>query len=138
MTSSGFWWVPPGTAAVPAPTESIAPRETLYFFDEPINFLARVGSDTFVCVKVDDDGTKSQYVAAHVTDEIVGRLKAGSLSLRAALVAARLWIFETDRAHLVLGAWSLDPADVPEEMLPEPGCGIWAEHGTIPEAGPSA
>lgn len=138
MTGTSFWWVPPASAAVTAPAARIAPCETLYHFDEPINFLARSEAGTLICVKVDDDGMKSQYVAAPVTDETVGRLKAGSLSLRAALVAARLWIFETDRDHLVLGAWSLDPADVPEEMLPEPGCGIWAEHGTVPEAGPSA
>lgn len=105
--------------------------QTLYEFEGPIVFVARVGFNELLFAKRDEGELADFYLAVETDQQTVAALREGRLSLRGALDRSEGWIIETDLAN-VLGFQSLKEGQF-DALLPSPKIGLYSRFGLVPD-----
>jgi hypothetical protein len=111
----------------------LTPVRTLYHFDTPLMFRARIGLSDVICYKLEEIGENDLYLACATDDAHVEALIAGRISLRGALDRDRYWILEANNFSS-LRAWNVSRRELPEDFLPEPRVGLFARFGEVPDS----
>src|SRR6185437_1580944 len=116
------------------PFERIVPDETLLEFNGASTFTFRDRNGTTMLAHFcDDEDERLRYFVAPTSDSILSRLKAGDLSIRAALDQPLAWLADVDRQGVVLTAWQTRISLVPQDALPAPD--VILRPGTLPKQG---
>lgn len=124
-----FDWTPDSGLQSRPTIADVAPYDVLYDFDGPKVFISRSEMFPLLCYETDASGAAIQLLVVPTSSTIVEQLKAGRLSLRAALSQAWGWIVECDTAFRVVKSWLVDAMSIPDTMLPKHGYGIYHSHG---------
>lgn len=109
--------------------------ETLYRFDEPLLFVARVGTLQALFLKTDETEQKQLFLSCYVDNEHIEALKDGRISIRGAYEAQKdLTVVSTDFEYQV-GEYTsyARTASQVEPLLPERGVGILPRFGECPD-----
>src|SRR5690242_9343332 len=121
-------WSPATSPQTSPVIERLTSVKTLYEFDEPLIFVAASEPFPLLCYKIGFEGRHSQYVLAPTNDAIVKRLIEGNQSLRSAIVQPWVWVAETDDQSTVTKSWLVSGDNLPSDLLPTPGYGLFPEH----------
>jgi hypothetical protein len=100
----------------------LQPAEVLYDFDGPRTFTYS-DQEGELCLAhwCDADRDIDRYLVVPFSRRLADSLKSGQLPLRDALDQPRLWVIDVERAGAIRKAWRVDPADLPADVLPQPG-----------------
>ena len=105
--------------------------ETLYEFEGPIVFVARVGFNELLFAKRDEGEAFDFYLAVESDERTVAALKEGRLSLRGALDQSEAWLIESD-LQAVNGFQNLREGQF-DDLLPQPKVGLYSRFGLVPD-----
>ena len=111
--------------------ESIHPEEVLYYYDEPLIFVTRNGAFPLLCLKVDENRLGNIFLCVSTSDTITQKLQQGKLSLKAAFSQPWCFIIGASSSYTVNSVNGVDISEIPEEFMPDPGIGLYPEHGII-------
>lgn len=106
--------------------------ETLYYFDEPLIFVARFGIFKAIFSKIDEQGDWSLYAAGTVSDRAIQALKDGRLSVLGALMMEPCFVVAA-RNLAVSRYWQCPARDLPFKMLPKSGVALLASAPAVPD-----
>ncbi len=112
----------------------IVPDDILYYYDEPLTFVANTPYFPILCYKFDETANGSVYLAVQTNSRIISGLKNGHISLRRALHNAWCWVIEANSDFAVISSNGFDMAGFPEELLPERHAGLYSHHGFVPDS----
>lgn len=116
-----FWTVKGSELALDV-VGAMEPETILYDFEGPRTFTFR-DRDGFLALAhwCDEDEVHARFLAVPFSESLLGRLRAGELSVREALDQPVLWV--VDRAHdgTVREVRRTSLEGCPEEVLPAPG-----------------
>ncbi|MER9005889.1 hypothetical protein NKI15_19855 [Mesorhizobium sp. M0862] len=108
--------------------------ETLYEFDEPILFVARVGFLKSLFLKINEIDTGGEYLSCYIDDNHISGLRDGRISIRGVFDSQKeRYIVAADYALNVLSEMMVGPTEVAEAFLPKPGVGILPRLGECPD-----
>jgi hypothetical protein len=110
----------------------IVPTEVLYRHDTPLLFKSKMGVLDALCYKLEEMGSYNLLLISPTTDQIVGALKQGLLSVRGALNAQSYWIAELD-GYEAKRTWAVRKNELPEDFLPEKRAGLFDYFGEVPD-----
>ncbi len=113
------------------PFKTLKPSTVLYYYDEPLIFLAETQFTPVLVIKVNEDEATSQYLAVSSSQSVVDQLRKGNLSLRAAFSQPWCWLLWLNTAFEVLCCDRLPLAELDQDFLPKPGVGLFAHHGYV-------
>jgi hypothetical protein len=102
----------------------IVPKTILYSLDGPAIFTANLGLLEFLFYKVDEDRNSQLFLITSTSRNIVDAIKARTLSLRGALSQAEYWLAEVNIDFSVKRFWEIKLAEIPSDLLPEPGFAV--------------
>ncbi len=111
----------------------IEPVEVLYEFDGPLTFVALFGMFQALFHKVGQRNDAHFFAVVEVSSHQLSCLKDGNLSVRGALHSDRLWVIQTSDRLVVERYWASAIADVPEQILPERGVGLYPHFQRCPD-----
>jgi hypothetical protein len=114
-------WDVPGKAVSAKVFEPFEPVEVLYDFDGPRTFTV-LDRDGALCLAhwCDEDDSATRCLVVPFTDQLLGRLRAGELTLRDALNQPRVWVLDFSHEGKVLAAWLVQLGNLPPGVLPQP------------------
>ncbi|RWN44682.1 MAG: hypothetical protein EOS03_23845 [Mesorhizobium sp.] len=116
------------------PLYSIEIVETLYEFDEPILFVARVGFLKSLFLKIHETDTTNDYLSCYIDDEYVSALRDGRISIRGAFDSQKeRYVVNADHLLNVTSEAKIGSEEIGEENLPKPGVGILPRLGNCPD-----
>ena len=95
--------------------------ETLIEYDGPQLRILEKGADQFLALRIDEDGAGVRWLEAPITSVVYSALMAGELALRNALLKPDVILVENSHAEETVHVWQLDPAQIPEQVLPKRG-----------------
>jgi hypothetical protein len=120
--------------ATARPLYSIEIIETLYEFDEPILFVARVGFLKSLFLKIHETDSTNDYMSCYIDDEYIAALRDGRISIRGAFDSQKeRYIVNADHLLNVTSEAKIGANDIGEEHLPKPGVGILPRLGDCPD-----
>jgi len=103
------------------------PVRMLYEFDGPRIFTCQnVNGQIFLAYQCDEAADVQQFLVVPFTEELVGRLVKGHLSVRDALLRSPLWLFEVNNEFTPIRCWTVEFGDLPKDALPRAGTLLWA------------
>ncbi|MGK6313747.1 hypothetical protein [Neorhizobium sp. DT-125] len=112
----------------------IDPSETLYEYDGPMMFRAKLGLVDILCNKVSVRKNKHLYIACQTDERTIQALRDGKLSVFGAFDRPSFWILSLDDDFRVTSYWSCDRVDVPARFFAKPGFGLYHWHGRVPDS----
>ena len=97
----------------------VTPIEVLVAYDGPITFTFRDAVGVMMLAHlVDEDSTHGRYVVAPTSARIIGRLKAGAISVRDALDQPIVWLVDTVGGEEIARSWAVSFGRILPRFLP--------------------
>ncbi|MER9568879.1 hypothetical protein NKI77_06785 [Mesorhizobium opportunistum] len=112
----------------------VEPSETLYEYDGPLIFRARLGIVDLLLSKLADRDGSQTYLACQTDDRTVDSLREGRLSVYGAFDQRSYWILLLDPSLRVASYWNCLREDLPPKFLPKAGLGLFHWHGQVPDS----
>lgn len=109
--------------------------ETLYRFDEPLLFVARVGILQALFLKTDENNEGNEYLSCYIDKDHIEGLKDGRISIRGVYESQKdVTIVRTDFDYVVSSfeTFARSSNEV-VSRLPESGTGILPRLGECPD-----
>ncbi|MES0035683.1 hypothetical protein NKJ74_10395 [Mesorhizobium sp. M0046] len=120
--------------AIQSPLYSLNIVDTLYEFDEPILFVARVGFLKSLFLKINETETTSDYLSCYIDDAYISGLREGRISIRGVFDSQKeRYIVSADHFLNVQSEMMVGLNDVGEDHLPKPGVGMLPRLGECPD-----
>lgn len=114
----------------PAELGSMLVNEILYEFDGPCIFTSTASNGgqllAYLVEEVDDDAVL-RYLVAATTAETILSLKAGTTTVRDALMVGWIWVCDLSFEWEVKHVYAPPHHMIPEDMLPAAGTLLWPE-----------
>jgi hypothetical protein len=99
----------------------LTPIEVLVSYDGPITFTFRDAVGVMMLAHlVDEDASYGRYVVAPTSAKIIGRLKAGAISVRDAIDQPIVWLIDMVGGTDVVRSWAVSFTQIPASLLPAP------------------
>jgi len=112
--------------------KDLKPNDILFYYDEPLLFVVSCNPPVMLlCQKYNEDGDISKYLCVGTDDAIIERLKSGQISVRDALRQPICWLVETNSDFVILKSTNYSLTDIPNDIMPDEGCGLYPYHGFI-------
>lgn len=121
-------------ALPPWTRDSIVPHEVLYEFNGPLTFTVSFGLFDALFHHVGNRGNSSFYAVVQISQEALGALRSGALSVRGALSCRTIWIVDLDAALVVRRYWVCDQDDFPEKLMPARNVPLFASMEEAPDS----
>lgn len=107
--------------------------KTLYYFDEPILFVAKVGILNCLFLKTDDLEEGREFLSCYVDENNLAGLLDGRLSVRGAFEAQKdNFLVVSNGSYHVISERKAEPSEL-LERLPEPNVGVFEHLGECPD-----
>ncbi len=113
---------------------TINPDETLYEYDGPMIFRAKLGLVDILCNKVSVRDGRHIYLACQTDDRTIDALRDGKLSVLGAFDRPSYWIMALDDELRVESYWNCYKEDVPTRFFAKPGYGLFHWHNAVPDS----
>lgn len=107
-----------------------AKEETLYEFEGPCIFTARIPSGGLVLAYLSEeleDENLVRFIVATTSRSTISELKTGSVSVREALERGSLWLVDFDHRNVPQRAFAVDDSDIPLGAMPVASTMLWSE-----------
>jgi hypothetical protein len=115
-------WEPEGTEIDTGSIGSLTPEDVLFEYEEPLTYTSKDKEGRLLLVhSLSYESGRSRYLVVASDHAIVAELKAGRRTLLEALRQPRCWIADLGGDGRVVGLWSVEFVNVPEDVLPRPG-----------------
>lgn len=109
----------------------LQPEEVLYAFDVPCIFTSHTPAQAQVLAYLVEDleeESLQRFLVVTTAENTIQALKDGCVTVHEALLRGSLWVVDIDRANArPQRAFSIQPDQLPEDALPEPGTMLWPE-----------
>lgn len=112
---------------------TIEPIDVLYHYDAPLIFTSKIGFFNTIFCKVDELENSDLYIATNVSSETLSALRSGRLSVRGVFVQKQVFLVELGSDFSVLAYEECEKNRIPEDYLPDPGAGLFAQFGIVPD-----
>ncbi len=114
-------WEITGKSVGPKRFMPFEPLHVLNYYDGPRIFTF-YDADDALCLACwsDEDDKNSRFLVVATTNEIIGGLESGLLSVSEALAQPRLWVVDWAIDGDLVGAWLVSQKDVPKDCQPHP------------------
>jgi hypothetical protein len=97
----------------------VTPIEVLVAYDGPITFTFRDAVGVMMLAHlIDEDSVNGRYIVAPTSDRIIGRLKAGAISVREALDQPITWLVDMIGGAEIVRSWAVPISQIPSRFLP--------------------
>ncbi len=96
-------------------------KEVLIEYNGPRLVLLEEHSMLFLSLCIDEDGSGTRWIQSRISQLEYQALMGGALAVRDALLKPGMTLLESAHDEALQHAWQLNPRDIPEEILPEPG-----------------
>jgi RNase P/RNase MRP subunit p29 len=126
-------WKPSETALTNWTAGPVVVKEILYAYDGPAIFTANIGLTLFLFYKIDEGEQSDIFLITGTTDDIVGALRSGQLSLLGALARGPYWIVDLASKLEVRRCWSVDAKQLPPDIFPASGLGLYPLESPAPD-----
>lgn len=103
----------------------LTPERILYEFEEPLIFTAKLGLSELLFLKVSELQGRNLYLATSIYSHVLDAVDSGVLSLRGAMESGPCFMVEMATASEVGKYWECTPDEIPEELLPKRGVGLF-------------
>ena len=112
----------------------ISLETVLYSYDGPQIFTGLIGFVRALFIKFEELDQTDLFLATPIDDGILEYLVEGRLSVRGAISTETSWIVEAQPGLTVGRYWTCSFSDLPEDILPESGLGLFSHFGIVADS----
>lgn len=112
----------------------ISLEKVLYSYDGPQIFTGLIGFMRALFIKFEELDQTDLFLATPIDDGTLEYLMEGRLSLRGAISTETSWVVEAQQGLTVGRYWTCSFSDLPEDILPEPGLGLFSHFGIVADS----
>jgi hypothetical protein len=107
---------------------NLEPTRVLYEFDGPRIFICNdlSGVSEFLAFQCGEEQGRMRFLVVPSSEVLEHKLTSGEMNLHDALMRPKAWLFDLDFGWNLIGAWSVQVENLPQQCMPQPGVMLWS------------